>query len=201
MNEVFTRLAAGEFPIQHENYWVTKDGRRRWVHWANTARFANDGEIEFVIATGLDMTELREASERARRREQELAHAARVGTISELAAGLAHEINQPLTAIASYAQVCVRRLRAGGTGGATLLGAFEQMGTQARRASDIIRTLREFASKRATAPGRWTSMPSCRRRPPSPPPRPAARASSCASSSRRGRPPCGATPSRSSRSW
>ncbi|BAU49007.1 hypothetical protein SVA_2459 [Sulfurifustis variabilis] len=154
VNEVFTRLAAGQFPNQHENYWITRDGRRRWIHWANTALLGEGGEVEFVIATGLDMTELREASERARSREQELAHAARAGMISELASGLAHEVNQPLTAIASYAQECVRRLRAGEADDGTLLGAVEQMATQAQRASDIIRTMREFVSKRTTTPAR-----------------------------------------------
>lgn len=154
VHEVFARLAAGEYPSQHHNHWVSKNGRRSWIHWANTALRDARGQVEFVIATGIDATELREASERARRREQELAHAARASMVSELASGLAHEINQPLTAIASYAQECARRVRAGETGGAVLLGALEQMGAQAQRASGIIRTLREFVSKRTTAPAR-----------------------------------------------
>ncbi len=63
---VFTDLRAGKFPNEHENYWLTKDGRRRWVHWNNTALVGGDGLVECVLGTGIDITERRQAEEAAR---------------------------------------------------------------------------------------------------------------------------------------
>jgi PAS domain S-box-containing protein len=52
----FMRLQSGEFPMDQENYWVTKDGRRRLIMWSSTVLLDQDGAVEFVIATGNDMT-------------------------------------------------------------------------------------------------------------------------------------------------
>ncbi|MEW5745735.1 MAG: MASE3 domain-containing protein [Nitrospirota bacterium] len=61
---VFDRLAAGEFPNTHENYWLTKHGGRRLIDWANTVLLDSAGRVEYVISTGIDITERREAEER-----------------------------------------------------------------------------------------------------------------------------------------
>ena len=60
---VFDRLAAGQFPIAHENYWVTKKGERRRIAWSNSA-IARNGSVELVIGTGLDITGQREIEQR-----------------------------------------------------------------------------------------------------------------------------------------
>ena len=67
--------------------------------------------------------------------------------MGEMAAGLAHEINQPLGAIANYAQGCVRRLRDGSNDVAALLPIVEQIAAEALRAGEIIRRLRELVRK------------------------------------------------------
>jgi PAS domain S-box-containing protein len=64
VTEVFRELAAGMFPIHHENYWITKDGSLRLITWSNTAMLGPDGEVEHVIATGIDVTERRAAEDR-----------------------------------------------------------------------------------------------------------------------------------------
>lgn len=61
--ERFARLCAGEFPAAHESHWITKDGQRRWVAWSNTMVHDSRGEIEFVIQTGIDLTEREQARE------------------------------------------------------------------------------------------------------------------------------------------
>jgi len=66
-----------------------------------------------------------------------------------MAAGLAHEINQPLSAIVSYAKGCARRMRAGLGQPDELLQAMEEIATQAGRADQIVRRLRDFVRKRA----------------------------------------------------
>ena len=58
---IFERLRAGDFPVHHENYWRTKDGRKRLISWSNTALVREAGEVDYIIATGLDVTEHRAA--------------------------------------------------------------------------------------------------------------------------------------------
>jgi PAS domain S-box-containing protein len=61
VRQVFEKLRAGDFPLEFENYWLTKDGRRRLIAWSNTALIADNGVIEHIIGTGLDITERRQA--------------------------------------------------------------------------------------------------------------------------------------------
>lgn len=63
---VFDELQAGNFPNQHENYWVAKDGHRRLIAWSNTAIVNDKRSVEYVIATGIDITERKEAEEKLR---------------------------------------------------------------------------------------------------------------------------------------
>ncbi|MGE5567747.1 MAG: PAS domain S-box protein [Rhodospirillales bacterium] len=65
---VFQNLRAGRFPNRHENYWVAKNGTRRLLSWSNTALVDDSGAVEYVIGTGVDITE-------QRRWEQELRQA------------------------------------------------------------------------------------------------------------------------------
>jgi two-component system cell cycle sensor histidine kinase/response regulator CckA len=58
---VFKKLASGMFPNKYENYWVTKDGQRKLIAWSNTALLDRDGSVEYVIATGIDITAQRKA--------------------------------------------------------------------------------------------------------------------------------------------
>ena len=56
---VFERLLDGQFHQQYENYWLAKNGGKHLISWSNTALFDAEGEIEFIIATGIDVTEQR----------------------------------------------------------------------------------------------------------------------------------------------
>jgi len=81
---------------------------------------------------------------RARQHQASLAHAARLSTLGGMAAGLAHEINQPLSAIVSYASGSVRRIRAGDVAPAALLDVVNSIADEALRAGEILRRIREF---------------------------------------------------------
>lgn len=59
----FAKLQAGQFPSENENYWVTKDGSRRLIAWSNTALLDNQGSVEYIIGTGIDITERKQAEE------------------------------------------------------------------------------------------------------------------------------------------
>lgn len=100
----------------------------------------------FAARAGAEL-ERKRAEQKARQHEAELAHMARLNIMGEMAAGLAHELNQPLSAIVNYAHGCVRRLRSHGDSSAELLDVLEQVCTQAERAGEIIRRVRNFVRK------------------------------------------------------
>ncbi len=95
--------------------------------------------------------ELAEAELRARKHQVEVTHAARLSTLGGMAAGLAHEINQPLSAIVSYARGCARRLRAGDTPPEALLDIVESIAAQALRAAAVLRRIRDFVRHQEVA--------------------------------------------------
>ena len=76
-----------------------------------------------------------------------LAHASRLNMVGEMAAGLAHEINQPLAVISSYAQGCLSNSHEDKTTSNDLNSALQQIVTQSARASEVIRRIRGFVSK------------------------------------------------------
>ncbi len=60
---VFEELKAGNFPNEIENHWRTKDGSLRLIAWSNTALVDGMGSVEYVIGTGIDITERNRALE------------------------------------------------------------------------------------------------------------------------------------------
>lgn len=74
----------------------------------------------------------------------------RLATIGEMAAGVAHELNQPLTAIANYAQACDRLLSRPGPNLEEIRIAMREIAGQAVRAGDILRRLRSLAQSQPT---------------------------------------------------
>jgi C4-dicarboxylate-specific signal transduction histidine kinase len=84
------------------------------------------------------------ASAQSVRHQADLAHAARLSTLGGMAAGLAHELNQPLAAIVAYARGCSRRIESGDASLASLLPAVNEIATQALRAGEILRRIRDF---------------------------------------------------------
>ena len=89
----------------------------------------------------------RESEERLDQQRQELAHALRVNTLGELAASLAHEINQPLSAILMNARVVRTLLARGSAEPAAMREALNDIADDARRAADIIDRLRALSRK------------------------------------------------------
>ncbi len=63
IKNVFNELKAGNFPNQAENFWLTKDGGRRLIAWSNSALIDDHGAVEYIIGTGIDITEKRKAEE------------------------------------------------------------------------------------------------------------------------------------------
>ncbi|GEM_PF-6297338 len=66
VRRVFRHLLAGKFPTSHENHWVAKDGTSRLIAWKDTVLLDGNGKVEFVIGTGIDVTDRRRAEEELR---------------------------------------------------------------------------------------------------------------------------------------
>lgn len=118
---------------------------------------AKVGNRTVILTTLLDITDRRRAEIELRHKEKEvadarehLAHMARLSTMGEMAAGIAHEINQPLAAISAYAQGCKRMLDSGLTDAREFDEPLEKIATQAIRAGEVIRRLRSFIKKSAS---------------------------------------------------
>jgi len=101
-----------------------------------------------------DLTERQESEAKLEQARNELTRLARVNELGEMASTLAHELNQPLSAIANYVQGCRRLLERLDDEYATRMrGALEETAKQALRAGDIIRHLREFVTRGDTERG------------------------------------------------
>ncbi len=118
----------------------------RWYHVREQATRWVDGRVvRMGIAT--DITDRKQTAEVAREQEERLQRTARLITMGEMASTLAHELNQPLAAIANYCAGSVTRLQAGNAKIEDVLGAMQKASFQAERAGKIIRRVREFVKK------------------------------------------------------
>jgi len=105
------------------------------------------GQLIGIGGIGTDITEHAQAKVAAQKLQAELAQVLRLGTVGEIASGLAHEINQPLTAVMNYSVGMLRRLRSGGVRPEDTIRVFEIIAEQARRAGEIVRRMRQFVRR------------------------------------------------------
>jgi two-component system sensor kinase FixL len=94
-----------------------------------------------------DVTAKREAEERIREHEANLIHAGRLHTLGEMAGGIAHELNQPLTAIVNYTETCFEALHNPRANRNDLAEDLQQIASMAHRAGAIVRQLRDLVRK------------------------------------------------------
>jgi two-component system sensor kinase FixL len=108
----------------------------------------NPGTGRYFTGFCRDLTERREAEARIQEQQSELLHMARFTALGEMASTLAHEINQPLTAITNYLKGCRRLLEKSMEENAPILrDAVEKAADQALRAGEVIRHLRDFVAR------------------------------------------------------
>ena len=106
-----------------------------------------EGAVVSVLCTVLDITERHETEAKLAEFRNELSHVARLAMAGEMATVMAHEINQPLAAIAHTADACLRLNKFGKMDGEDFAGHFREISGQARRASEIIRRIRSLVRK------------------------------------------------------
>ena len=92
------------------------------------------------------------SEKRLRQHQTELAHVTRLTTMGEMVSGIAHELNQPLSAILSYNQACIHLLHSPNPNIEKIIQAMQSAATQSTRAGDIIARLRSFIKKENCLP-------------------------------------------------
>lgn len=146
---VYRKLMAGhaELADNRENVVLTREGEPRLIVWRNTMLRDDKGRITGTLSSGEDVTDRRLAEDERRQLQADLAHIGRVHTVGEMAATLAHEINQPLYAIANYVRGVNRRINRGNLDLDQLADVMDRVSHEVDRAAGIISHLREFVRK------------------------------------------------------
>jgi PAS domain S-box-containing protein len=129
-----------------EEWFDNALGRRFLVVTYSPLRFGSE-RIEAALVIGRDLTEHTLASEALRRAQADLAHASRMTTMGELTASLAHEVNQPITAVVNGASTCVRWLTRDDPDPEEAREAALGVIRNAKRAADIINRVRSLSKK------------------------------------------------------
>lgn len=148
-------LLSGEIEsYSHEKLSKTKDGEDIWLSCIMSAVRADDGSTDFLSAIVTDLTvqrlaerKLQQSEARLRGLQAEFAHIARVNDLGEMAAAIAHEINQPLTAITNYMSVGQRLATLSGEAQDDLKTVMQRAAEQALRASQIVKRMRSFVER------------------------------------------------------
>lgn len=126
--------------------YVRPDGRQLNITM-HVALIEAGTRRRMLVCQVVDRTQQVHAETEAQEQRERLAHFDRLTTMGEMASGIAHEINQPLTAISAYAQAAGRMLQAGTTPLEELLEICQQIAGQAQRAGEVIKRLRSFVKK------------------------------------------------------
>ncbi len=146
------RCFAGE-DVSYAEWFATALGRRHMAISYSPLR-PDSERVEAVLVIGRDLTEHMLASEALHQAQAELAHVTRVTTLGELAASIAHEVNQPLAAIVADANASLNWL-AGATPELEMVrDALDAIVKDGLRAADVIQRIRQLATK--TDPRRAT---------------------------------------------
>ncbi|WP_084668259.1 ATP-binding protein [Myxococcus stipitatus] len=104
LSQVIAAAIRGESVNSFETRLLSREGNEVRVSFATSSMLAHHGEVEGVIAIGQDITVVKEL-------EKRIIHAEKLASIGQLAASVVHEINNPMTAVATYADALLQRSR------------------------------------------------------------------------------------------
>ncbi len=124
-------------------------GGRRWLETHAAPLFDNAGNVSALLAITRDIDERKKNEARLYQQQTELARVCRLSTMGEMSSSLAHELNQPLCAVSSYAE-SARQLNS--SDNSTLDELLGKIVTQSQRATQIIQNMREFVRKQTPRP-------------------------------------------------
>jgi len=148
--EIIGRIMSGT-PVEHyETVRLKKDGTAMDVSVTVSPIRDGAGRIVGASKTVRDITREKQNEDRLRALSNELNHVARLSEMGQVSAAIAHELNQPLTAVLNYTNLAKRLIATGAESGKAV-DAVSKAGDQAVRAGHIIRRLRDFLEKRVSA--------------------------------------------------
>lgn len=143
---IFEALTSGQHTAESEVRLATFSGRVVDVVLRIT-RLPAEGPYARVLVMAFDVTERNEARARVEQISAELAHAARVSMLGQLAASIAHEVNQPLAAIVNYGKSARRWLRRAQPDLDEVSSCVDKMLSNATRAAEVVSHVRAMARK------------------------------------------------------
>jgi PAS domain S-box-containing protein len=144
-------LARDGTDFQREYRLKLRDGSTKYIHVVGRSVGRVFPDLDF-IGSIMDVTERKRAAEALLRTQAELAEVTRLTTMGELAASIAHEINQPLATVVTNAQACVRLLRAESPPWDDISGAVADIAEAGKRASDVLARIRLLLRKSIPEP-------------------------------------------------
>ncbi|PYI53718.1 MAG: hypothetical protein DMC62_05115 [Verrucomicrobia bacterium] len=148
VDEAIESARASSQTFEFEYRLLRPDGETRWLISRGRYGYNDRGGIRELIGVAIDVTAQVKANLQLRLQREEMAHLSRVSSMGELTASLAHELNQPLSAIASNAAAGRRFLTQGSPEPKMFEELLADVAADARRASDIIHGIHDFVRKR-----------------------------------------------------
>ncbi|MBL0089867.1 MAG: PAS domain S-box protein [Ideonella sp.] len=139
------RLVAGEIREYHlQRRYQRRDGQVVWANTSVSVLPATRSVPRMLVVVAEDITERKRAAEALVTAQNELARVARVSTLGELAASIAHEVNQPLAAVVANGHACLRWLDAQPPNADEVEAAVQRIVRDANQASQVIARIRGF---------------------------------------------------------
>jgi C4-dicarboxylate-specific signal transduction histidine kinase len=146
LEQTISRAARETTSFKNDYRIVLRDGSIKYVQSTGHPGVNAAGDLEFV-GTVMDITERRRAEEALRRAQEELARVSRLSTMGELAGSIIHEISQPLAAIVTNAEACLRWLNRDVPDLDEARDAISDLARAGRRAADVVKSLKALARK------------------------------------------------------
>ena len=149
--QLWEQAIIGKGMYENELRVRTRNSGYRYFHAHAVPILAADGTVHEWIGANTDITDRKKAESELRQQREELARISRISTMGELAASLAHELNQPLTAILSNAQAAQRFLAAKPADLEEVLDILKDIVQDNTRAGEVIHRMRALAKKEEVA--------------------------------------------------
>lgn len=146
LGRILTALSRGDPAIEEETQFLTASGETIDVVLRVTLPEGSDGWSR-VLAMALDVTDRNAAQARLAQSQAELTHVSRVTTLGQLAASIAHEVNQPLSAIITYARSGKRWLAREAPDAMEVSDCLDHIASNGTRAADVIARIRDLVRK------------------------------------------------------
>lgn len=152
LQQAFSALLRGTTPLlEHQLRVRCRDGDYHWLEMrGKVMEWSLQGRALRIVGSIRDIEEERRKAEIEQSRQEQMLHTARLVSVGEIASALAHEVNQPLTAICNFSAVALHKLKAGAPQN-ELTSLMQTIAEQAMRAGNITHQIRSFVKKGKTS--------------------------------------------------